>query len=115
MARHTYQTGIIGNCNYLAHINLNTNVDWMCWPRFDSPFVFGGMLDKVKGGEFSILPIDNYISNQFYAENTNVLCTDVTCKNGKYRITDFAPRFRKFDHFHKPLMFIRKIEPLEGV
>lgn len=115
MAKHTYQTGIIGNCNFLAHINLNTNIDWMCWPRFDSPFVFGGMLDKEKGGEFSILPVDDYTSNQFYAENTNVLRMEITCKNGKYRITDFAPRFRQFDHYYKPLMLIRKIEPLDGV
>jgi GH15 family glucan-1,4-alpha-glucosidase len=114
MAKHTYQTGIIGNCNFLAHVNLNTNIDWMCWPRFDSPFIFGGMLDKQKGGEFSILPIGEYTSKQVYAENTNVLRTDVTCHNGKYRITDFAPRFREFDHFYKPLMLIRKIEPLEG-
>jgi GH15 family glucan-1,4-alpha-glucosidase len=114
MAKHTYQTGIIGNCNFLAHVNLNTNIDWMCWPRFDSPFVFGGMLDKQKGGEFSILPIGEYTSKQVYAENTNVLRTDITCENGRYRITDFAPRFRQFDHFYKPLMLIRKIEPLEG-
>jgi GH15 family glucan-1,4-alpha-glucosidase len=115
MAKHTYQTGIVGNCNFLAHVNLNTNIDWMCWPRFDSTFVFGGMLDKQKGGEFSILPVNEYTSTQQYAENTNVLRTDVTCENGKYRVTDFAPRFRQFDRFYKPLMLIRKIEPLEGV
>src|ERR1700761_3839796 len=99
MAKHTYQTGIIGNCNFLAHVNRNTNIDWMCWPRFDSPFVFGGMLDKDKGGEYSILPEGEYTSNQLYAENTNVLRTEITCKGGKYRITDFAPRFRQADRY----------------
>jgi GH15 family glucan-1,4-alpha-glucosidase len=115
MAKHTYQTGIIGNCNFLAHVNLNTNIDWMCWPRFDSSFVFGGMLDKNKGGEFSILPVEEYTSQQVYAENTNILRTEITSKNGKYCITDYTPRFRQFDHFYKPLMLIRKIEPMEGV
>jgi len=115
MERHTYQTGIIGNCAYMAHINKNTNVDWLCWPRFDSTFVFGGLLDKKKGGEFSILPLDEYTSHQYYLENTNVLITEIRLKNGNsYRITDFAPRFYEHQRYYKALMLIRKIEPLEG-
>ncbi|WDF53574.1 glycoside hydrolase family 15 protein [Mucilaginibacter sp. KACC 22063] len=115
MERHIYQTGIIGNCGFLAHINKNTNVEWLCWPRFDSTFIFGGLLDKDKGGEFSILPQGNYTSNQYYLENTNVLITDVTEENGAiYRITDFAPRFYQNQRYYKPLMLIRKIEAIEG-
>jgi GH15 family glucan-1,4-alpha-glucosidase len=114
MEKHVYQTGLIGNCAFLAHINKNTNIDWMCWPRFDSDFVFGGMLDKTKGGEFSILPKGEYSSTQIYLENTNVLRTEVTCASGKYRITDFAPRFFKNGGYFKPLILIRKIEPIEG-
>ncbi|WP_316814637.1 glycoside hydrolase family 15 protein [Pedobacter nyackensis] len=112
--RHTYQTGIVGNCAFLAHINKNTNVDWLCWPRFDSSFVFGGLLDRQKGGEFSILPHGDYTSRQYYLENTNILCTEISNPEGKYRVTDYAPRFRQFERYFKPLMFIRKIEPLEG-
>ncbi len=112
--RHTYQTGIIGNCSFLAHINKNTNVDWLCWPRFDSSFVFGGLLDQKQGGEFSILPKGEYTSRQYYLENTNVLCTEISNPEGKYRIVDYAPRFHQFERYYKPLMLIRKIEPLEG-
>lgn len=114
MDRHTYQTGIIGNCAFLAHINKNTNVDWLCWPRFDSSFVFGGLLDQEKGGEYTILPSGNYTSEQYYLENTNILCTEISNEEGKYKITDFAPRFFQYERYYKPLMFIRKIEPLEG-
>lgn len=114
MERHTYQTGIIGNCAYLAHVNLNTNIDWLCWPRMDSSFIFGSMLDAGKGGEFSILPSGGYTSKQYYLENTNILCTEITGESGKYRITDFAPRFYQYERYFKPLMLIRKIEPLEG-
>jgi GH15 family glucan-1,4-alpha-glucosidase len=114
MDRHTYQTGIIGNCAFLAHINKNTNVDWLCWPRFDSSFVFGGLLDDEKGGEFSIRPAGEYTSKQFYLENTNILCTEITNPEGTYRITDFAPRFRQYERYYKPLMFIRKIEVISG-
>ncbi|RVU01468.1 glycoside hydrolase family 15 protein [Mucilaginibacter limnophilus] len=115
MAKHTYETGLVGNCAFLAHINKNTNVSWLCWPRFDSTFVFGNMLDKEKGGEFSILPDEEYTSNQYYLENTNVLCTEISTSRGKYRITDFAPRFYQYERYFKPLMLIRKIEPLEGL
>lgn len=114
MERHTYQTGIIGNCSFIAHVHLNTNISWLCWPKFDSSFVFGGMLDEKKGGEFSIKPSGPFESRQYYLENTNILCTEVTTVDGKYRVTDFAPRFREHERYYKPLMLIRKIEPLEG-
>jgi GH15 family glucan-1,4-alpha-glucosidase len=115
MSKHTYQTGIIGNCAYLAHVHVNTNIEWLCWPRFDSTFIFGGLLDKQKGGEFSILPDGDYTSHQYYLENTNVLITEISCADGsKYKITDYAPRFREHDRYYKPLMLIRQIEAMEG-
>ena len=116
MERHVYETGIIGNCAFLAHVNKNTNIDWLCWPRFDSTFIFGTMLDSKKGGEFSIRPKGGYTSNQYYLENTNILITEITLADngGSYRITDFAPRFTEHQRYYKPLMLIRKIEPLEG-
>ncbi len=115
MEVHKYQTGIIGNCAYIAHINKNTNIDWLCWPRFDSTFVFGNMLDSKKGGEFSVLPSGSgYTSTQYYLENTNVLCTVVATEQGKYSVTDIAPRFTQYDRCFRPLMLIRKIELLEG-
>ncbi|XOV94543.1 MAG: glycoside hydrolase family 15 protein [Bacteroidota bacterium] len=113
--RHTYDYGVIGNCAFIAHINKNTNVSWMCWPRFDSSFIFGGMIDTEKGGEFSINPINTHKeSKQYYIENTNILCTEVETEGGMYRVTDFAPRFFQTDRYYKPLMLIRKIERLKG-
>ncbi len=115
MTRHTYDYGLIGNCSFQAHIHKDSNIAWMCWPRFDSSFIFGGMLDDEKGGEFSVKPTGDMVdSKQFYIENTNILCTDITSNEGSYRITDFAPRFFQFDRYFKPLMLIRKVEPLEG-
>lgn len=114
MEKHTYQTGIIGNCSYLAHVHKNTNIEWLCLPRFDSSFIFGGLLDKDKGGEFSILPAGEFQSKQYYLENTNVLCTEISSAEGSYRVTDFAPRFNQFERLFKPLMLIRKIELIDG-
>lgn len=115
MKKHTYSTGIIGNCAFLAHVNKNTNIEWLCWPRFDSTFIFGGLLDKEKGGEFSILPEGKFTSHQYYMENTNVLVTEITLESGySYRVTDFAPRFYQNQRYYKPLMLVRKIEAIEG-
>ncbi len=115
MQKHTYDYGIIGNCVYMAHIHKNTNIAWLCWPRFDSDFVFGNLVDPEKGGEFSVLPgDDNYSNYQYYIDNTNVLRTEISSSDGSYRITDFAPRFYQNDRFYRPLMLIRKLEPLSG-
>ncbi|MBL6444817.1 glycoside hydrolase family 15 protein [Fulvivirga sp. 29W222] len=115
MSKHTYDYGLIGNCSYQAHIHKDTTIEWMCWPRFDSSFIFGKMLDNDKGGGFSILPSGEIKeSKQYYLENTNILCTEITSEEGRYRVTDFAPRFHQYDRYFKPLMLIRKVEPLEG-
>ena len=113
--KHTYDLGLIGNCAFLSLIRQDTNIAWMCWPRFDSSFVFGNLLDSQKGGEFSIRPSgQTYNSQQYYIENTNVLCTEIEDEHGRYRVTDFAPRFQQNQRYFKPLMLIRKIDPLSG-
>jgi GH15 family glucan-1,4-alpha-glucosidase len=113
--RHTYDYGVIGNCAFSAHIHKDTNVAWMCWPKFDSSFIFGRLLDDEKGGEFSVKPIESeYTSKQYYIENTNILCTEIETATGKYRVTDFAPRFLNSDRYYKPLMLVRKVECLKG-
>ncbi|MGB3180815.1 MAG: glycoside hydrolase family 15 protein [Cyclobacteriaceae bacterium] len=114
--KHTYDYGIIGNCAFLAHVHKNSNIAWMCWPRFDSSFIFGKLLDDEKGGEFSITPSseENFVSDQYYIKNTNLLVTEIEYEEGRYRITDFAPRFYQYDRYYKPLMLIRKIEPITG-
>ncbi|WP_215223230.1 glycoside hydrolase family 15 protein [Echinicola shivajiensis] len=114
---HHYGTGLIGNCAYIAHIEKNTNISWLCFPRFDSDFIFGSMLDKEKGGEFNILPENSsFSSEQEYLENTNILRTTINLDNGEeaYSVTDFAPRFHNFDRYHKPLMVVRKVVPIKG-
>ena len=107
--------GVIGNCSYLAYISKAGAVNWMCLPRFDSSFLFGSMLDPEKGGEFSITPVDrDYYTFQSYVKNTNILCTEFITGDGKFRVTDFAPRFYQYDRYYRPLMLIRKIELLDG-
>ena len=110
---HKYNFGIIGNCSYLAYIDAEANVVWMCMPKFDSSFIFGSLLDTKVGGAFSVKPAsDKYSSRQHYLENTNIISTEFTSSDGKFRVIDFAPRFQQNGRYFKPTMLIRKIEPL---
>lgn len=113
--KNSYDFGIIGNCQYSALISKDTNITWMCWPRFDSSFIFGSLLDREKGGGFSIMPTSAiFSSTQKYIKNTNVLVTKIECPDGIYEVTDFAPRFVLNDRNHKPLMLFRKVKKLSG-
>ncbi|NQW28710.1 MAG: glycoside hydrolase family 15 protein [Flammeovirgaceae bacterium] len=115
MSRHSYDYGVIGNCAFSAHVHIDTSIAWMCWPRFDSSFIFGALLDDQKGGEFSIKPLqETVLASQHYIENTNILQTQITSTDGVYKVTDFAPRYYNADRYFKPLMLIRKIERIKG-
>src|SRR6266536_574989 len=111
---HKYNFGIIGNCSYLAYIDTEADVKWMCLPGFDSSFLFGGLIDKDKGGCFKITPYGNYKNKQYYLPNSNILCTEFESDQGRFRVVDFAPRFMQYERYFRPLMFIRKIEWMGG-
>ncbi|MEZ4851081.1 MAG: glycoside hydrolase family 15 protein [Bacteroidia bacterium] len=115
MSKHSYNYGLIGNCAYLALVDTDANIGWLCWPRFDSSFLFGNLLDKEKGGEFSVKPASGaYKSEQYYLDNTNILVTEFTCNDGIFKVIDFAPRFYQFERYYKPLLLARKIVPVAG-
>ena len=97
MAVHKYNMGVVGNCSYLAYIDTMADVKWMCLPRFDSSFLFGSLLDQQRGGHFSIRPTDeDSHSRQYYIPNTNVLCTEFTCRDGKFVVKDCEGRLLAF-------------------
>ena len=105
--------GIIGNCSYSALLS-EGSVEWLCWPRPDSSFVFGPLLDREQGGVFVVEPADATDVRQEYIENTNVLRTVFTGSAGSFELIDFAPRFLQFDRAFKPSMLIRIVRPLAG-
>ena len=113
--KHSYNMGVIGNCSFLAYIDLTANVTWMCLPRFDSSFIFGSLIAGKQGGEFSVRPFDtDYTSTQYYLKNTNVLVTEFISKSGSFRVIDFAPRFYQYGRYFKPTTLFRKIELIAG-
>jgi len=113
--RHKYTMGIVGNCSFIAYIDTSANVKWLCLPRFDSSFIFGSLLDKKNGGEFSVRPAESHFtSSQHYIKNTNILVTEFLSGEGHFTVTDFAPRFFQYDRYFRPLMLIRKIKRISG-
>ena len=109
-----YNCGAIGNGSYIALVDTDANVKWLCWPRFDSSFIFGGLIDEQIGGQFSVQPDGKYNSHQYYSKNTNVLVTEFRSNTGSFRIIDCAPRFMRYHRYYKPLMLVRKIELISG-
>ncbi|HEV7501423.1 MAG TPA: trehalase-like domain-containing protein, partial [Vicinamibacteria bacterium] len=84
--------GVIGNMRSAALVGMNGSIDWYCFPAFDSPSVFGALLDEGKGGTFSIAPATEHAAKkQFYWPDTNVLVTRFLSPDGVGQITDFMP------------------------
>ncbi len=105
---------LIGNCAYQALVDDSAAVRWLCWPRFDSSFVLGSLLDDDRGGELSVQPSAAASSEQAYLPSTNILRTVFECEDGSFEVIDFAPRFRRGSSSYMPTMLVRIVRPIEG-
>jgi GH15 family glucan-1,4-alpha-glucosidase len=84
--------GIIGNLRTAALVGVDGSIDWLCLPRFDSPSVFGAILDDKKGGWFKIAPVgDEMHHKQFYWPDTNILITRFLHPDGIGELEDYMP------------------------
>jgi GH15 family glucan-1,4-alpha-glucosidase len=85
--------GIIGNMHSAALVSTDGSVDWLCLPRFDSPSVFGAILDCEKGGRFRIAPAATGAlrQKQYYWPDTNVLVTRFLHPDGIAEVEDYMP------------------------
>ena len=85
--------GVIGDLHTVALVDLGGTIDFLCWPRFDAPTVFGALLDAERGGHFAIAPRlgDAIRHKQIYLPDTNVLVTRFLAQDGLAEITDLMP------------------------
>lgn len=114
MNQHKYDSGIIGNGSYIAHINRNADIVWLCWPNFDSSPIFGSLIDN-RCGTFELIPNSKSVkTNQIYIENTNILRTEIQTETGSFAVVDFAPRYYEKGCLKYSRNFFRKIIPLSG-
>jgi len=106
--------GLIGNCQIAALVDRRGAVVWACLPRFDSPPLFGALLDAAAGGHFTIGAADGSAGVQRYLANTNVLETRFDTATGSFRVLDLAPRFRQNERSFRPTKLVRIVEPISG-
>ena len=90
---HNLNYGIIGNCRSAALVSQTGSIEWLCLPKFDSPSVFAGLLDKNKGGSFEFILDESYQFSQSYIRRTNILVTNVWNDTNEFEIVDFMPRY----------------------
>ncbi|MGH2858221.1 MAG: glycoside hydrolase family 15 protein [Solirubrobacteraceae bacterium] len=83
--------GLIGDCRSTALVGVDGGIDWCSLPRFDSPSVFGRLLDAQHGGSWQLGPAGQFSSWQRYAERTNLLETIFECDDGRAIVRDFMP------------------------
>jgi GH15 family glucan-1,4-alpha-glucosidase len=84
--------GIIGDLHTAALVATDGTIDWYCCPHFDSPSVFGAILDRQRGGYYRIAPATSgWTPKQLYFPDTNVLITRFLTRDGVGEVQDFMP------------------------
>jgi GH15 family glucan-1,4-alpha-glucosidase len=115
-ANQALDLALIGNCRVAALVDPCGRIVWWCFPRFDSNPVFSRLLagDEEKGF-CDVVLADFAKARTAYIRNTAILETELEDKNGgRLRITDFAPRFPRFERMFHPPQLVRRITPLAG-
>ena len=84
--------GMIGNMKTAALVSLRGAIDFMCYPRIDSPTLFAALLDRERGGSFAITPREPGANvKQMYLPETNVLLTRFMTEDGVCELLDLMP------------------------
>jgi len=83
--------GVIGDCRSAALISRHGSIDWLCWPRLDSPSILAAILDRTRGGRWSICTEEPFQAERAYIRDSNVLQTHFSSSSGRATLTDLMP------------------------
>ena len=107
----------IGNGRVAALVDQGGRIVWWCFPRLDGDPIFSRLLAGEEEKGFCDVVLDGQISaKSSYLRNTGIVETILVASNGaSVKVTDFAPRFPRYDRSFHPAQLIRRIEPLTGL
>src|ERR1700733_8028780 len=90
MALRIEDYALIGDCKTAALVGRDGSIDWLCWPRFDSPACFAALLGTSDNGRWLITPVDEpFATRRRYRSGTLVLETEFETKTGSAVLIDF--------------------------
>jgi alpha,alpha-trehalase len=78
---------LLSDCRSAALVSRAGSIDWLCLPRFDSPSVFGRILDQ-DAGHWTIHPTTEGEVSRRYRERTMVLETTFRTASGQATLVD---------------------------
>jgi GH15 family glucan-1,4-alpha-glucosidase len=90
MASRIEDYALIGDCETAALVGKDGSIDWLCWPRFDSPACFAALLGEPEQGRWQIAPAGTpkKIERQ-YRKSTLILETQFETDDGAVTVVDF--------------------------
>jgi GH15 family glucan-1,4-alpha-glucosidase len=92
MAQHIEDYALIGDCRTAALVGRDGSIDWLCWPRFDSPACFAALLGTAENGRWLIAPREpSFTVRRRYRPGTVVLETEFQTETGTAVVVDFMP------------------------
>jgi GH15 family glucan-1,4-alpha-glucosidase len=84
--------GFLSDTQTGALVSRDGCVDWLCFPRFDSPACFASLLGEAKNGHWRFYPEEDVkATRRRYRGDTLILETEVETKSGAVRLIDFMP------------------------
>jgi GH15 family glucan-1,4-alpha-glucosidase len=108
---------VIGNCRTAALVDTCGRLVWWCFPRFDSDPVFSRLLAGSEEKGFCDVTLEGQVSCEAaYQRNSAIVESTIRDSNGNaVRITDFTPRFKRYERVFNPPQIFRRIEPIVGL
>jgi len=108
---------LLSDCRSAALVSTGGSVDWLCFPRFDGPSVFGRLLDA-KAGHWSIRPAGRFEASRTYIEDTLLLQTTFHTPTGIATLVD-ALALGRNDRGHElgagaTSTLVRRVKGVEG-
>ena len=92
MAQRIEDYALIGDCQTAALVGRDGSIDWLCFPRFDSPACFAALLGTPDNGRWLVAPDEPILeTSRAYHRDTLVLETTFVTESGEVTVVDFMP------------------------